>query len=67
MIAMEPTPSDNQISFIRDLYKGESEERIQGAEENFKEYLLLIKRICLRLEREEEEAAAEFDESNSQS
>lgn len=43
------------IPFIRDLCKGKPEERIVEAEENFLRYLQLVKRICIRLEREEAE------------
>jgi hypothetical protein len=47
--------SNNQISFIRELCKHKTEEEIQAAEENFRRYLMLIKRICERLQREEME------------
>ena len=44
----------NQIDFIRELCKHKTEKEIQEAEENFRRYLLLIKRICTRLESEED-------------
>lgn len=44
---------DNRISFIRDLCKHKTEEEIQEAEENFRNYLLLVKRISERQELEE--------------
>jgi transcription initiation factor TFIIIB Brf1 subunit/transcription initiation factor TFIIB len=44
----------NQIPFIRELCKHKSEDEIRAAEENFRKYLLLIKRICERLELEED-------------
>lgn len=43
---------DNQIPFIRELCKDKTEEEIQEAEENFRSYLLLVKRISDRLEKE---------------
>jgi len=45
-------PNDDQIPFIRELCKGKSEDELQEAEENFRAYLLLVKRICERLEQE---------------
>jgi len=44
----------NPIPFIRELCKHKTEEEIIEAEENFRRYLLLIKRICERLEGEED-------------
>ena len=41
------------IPFIRELCKHKTEAEICEAEENFRKYLLLVKRICERLEREE--------------
>jgi hypothetical protein len=41
------------IAFIRELCKHKTEPEIVEAEENFRQYLLLVKRICERLEREE--------------
>ena len=38
--------------FIRELCKGKSEEELLEAEENFRNYLLVVKEICDRLERE---------------
>jgi len=38
--------------FIRDLCNGRTEEEILEAEENFREYLLVVKEICDRHERE---------------
>ena len=46
--------NDTQIPFIRELCKHKTEEEIREAEENFRRYLLLIKSICERLEREED-------------
>jgi len=45
------------ISFIRELCKHKTEAEILEAEENFRRYLLLVKRICERLEREEKNAS----------
>lgn len=50
----EKPGTDVPIPFIRELYKDEPD-KIPEAEENFRRYLLLVKQICLRLEREEEE------------
>lgn len=38
--------------FIRGLCNGKTEEEILEAEENFREYLLVVKEICDRYERE---------------
>jgi hypothetical protein len=38
------------IQFIRELCKGKPENEILEAEDNFREYLLVIKEICDRLE-----------------
>jgi hypothetical protein len=43
------------IAFIRELCKHKTEEEILEAEENFRRYLMLVKRICERLEQEENE------------
>ncbi len=43
------------IPFIRELCKHKTEEEILEAEENFRKYLLIVKGICERLEREEAE------------
>lgn len=48
---MTPKP----IPFIRELCKHKTEEEILEAEENYRQYLLLVKQICERLEREERE------------
>ena len=42
--------NENQIPFIRELCKHKTEQEIQEAEENFRRYLFLIKRICERVE-----------------
>jgi hypothetical protein len=41
-----------QIPFIRELCKHKTEEEIRRAEDNFREYLLLVKRISDRMEEE---------------
>lgn len=38
------------IKFIREICKGKTEEEILDAEENFREYLLVIKEMCDRME-----------------
>lgn len=40
------------LQFVRDLCKGKTEEEILEAEQNFKDYLLVVKEICDRLETE---------------
>ena len=52
--------SENKIPFIRELCKHKTEAEIQEAEENFRRYLRLVKRICERLELEEQ-AKSEVD------
>jgi len=54
--------NNKPIPFIRELCKHKTEKEILGAEENFRRYLLLVKRICERLEREESE---QFDKNNN--
>jgi hypothetical protein len=44
----------NRIPFVRELCKHKTEAEIQEAEENSRNYLLLVKRICERLESEED-------------
>jgi hypothetical protein len=41
------------IAFIRELCKNKTETEILEAEENFRQYLMLVKRICERMEQEE--------------
>jgi hypothetical protein len=53
--------NNHQIPFIRELCKHKTEEEIQAAEENFRRYLLLVKRICERLEREEDALLQQVD------
>lgn len=38
------------IQFIRELCKEKTEKEILEAEENFREYLLVVKQICDRIE-----------------
>ncbi len=45
--------NNKPILFIRELCKHKTEAEILEAEENFRRYLMLVKRICERLEREE--------------
>ena len=42
------------IQFIRDLCKDKPEMEIRDAEENFREYLLVIKEICDRKDAAED-------------
>jgi hypothetical protein len=49
------------IPFIRELCKQKTEEEIREAEENFRRYLMLVKRICERIEREENAASKGID------
>lgn len=48
------------IKFIREICKGKTEEELLEAEENFREYLLVIKGMCDRLE--DNENFSGFDE-----
>ena len=48
-----PTNEHKPIAFIRELCRGKTEPEILEAEENFRRYLELVKRICERLKREE--------------
>lgn len=41
------------IGFVRELMKGQSEKEILEAEENFREYLMVVKEITDRLENEQ--------------
>lgn len=41
---------NKSISFIREICKGKTEKELLEAEENFREYLLVIKEMCDRLE-----------------
>jgi hypothetical protein len=49
-----PKENKKQIAFIRELMKLKTEEEIIEAEENFREYLLIVKEICDRIESETE-------------
>lgn len=49
---MQPEKQPKPIPFIRELCKHKTEAEILEAEENFRRYLLLVKRMCERLERE---------------
>jgi hypothetical protein len=42
---------NGQIPFIRELCKDKTEDEILEAEDNFRDYLLLIRQICERLEQ----------------
>lgn len=46
------TENSKTIQFVRELCKGKSEEEILEAEQNFRDYLLVVKEICDRLEAE---------------
>ena len=41
------------IAFIRELMKGKSENEILEAEENWREYMLVVREIADRLENEQ--------------
>ena len=45
------------IAFVRELCKHKTEEEILEAEENYRRYLRLVKKICERLESEESQTA----------
>lgn len=44
--------STKPIRFIRNLCKGKTEEELLEAADNFREYLLVIKEMCDRIELE---------------
>ena len=44
-----------EIPFIRELMKGKSDAEICEAEENFRRYLLLVKRMAERIETDEKQ------------
>lgn len=48
-----PNHEHKPVAFIRELCNEKTEQEITEAEENFRRYLALVKRICERLEREE--------------
>lgn len=48
------------IQFIRDLCNGKSEKELLEAEENFREYLLVVKEMCERIESANK--SIDFDE-----
>lgn len=50
------------IQFVRELCKGKTEEEILEAEQNLREYLMVIKEICDRIELEER-PPSDFDDS----
>lgn len=50
---MNTNHTPKPIPFIRELCKHKTEEEILEAEENFRRYLLVVRRICERIEREE--------------
>ena len=47
--------------FIREICKGKTEEELLNAEENFREYLLVIKGMCDRIDNEEKRDS-DFDD-----
>ena len=51
-------------AFIKDLMPGRSETEVQEAEEYFQEYLLVVRGIAERLEREGKEAPV-FEEDDT--
>ena len=51
-LKMKKENEPKTLQFVRELCKGKSEEEILEAEHNFKDYLLVVKEICDRLERE---------------
>jgi len=56
--------TNKPIPFIRELCKHKTEAEILEAEENFRRYLMLVKRICER-EEAEEDAAQTIDSSHN--
>lgn len=59
---MNQKQKESKISlFIKEVCKGKTEEELLEAEENFRRLLLVIKRICDRLEREGK-SVSDFDD-----
>lgn len=60
---MENIPKKSTIRlFIREICKSKTEEELKEAEENFKEYLLVVKEICDRIEDQDEEPSIDVNE-----
>lgn len=52
---------ESKISqYVREICKGKTDEELSEAEQNFQDYLLVVKEICDRLEQEDK--APDFDE-----
>lgn len=50
---MSKAPEQSKISqFVRELCNGKTEQELLDAEENFRDYLLVVKEICDRLEHD---------------
>lgn len=62
--ALMQNETNKPILFIRELCKHKTEAEILEAEENFRRYLMLVKRICER-EEAEEDAAQSIDTSDN--
>ena len=60
---MNDNNDKKSIKFIREICKAKTEEELLEAEENFREYLLIVKGICDRLEDKDETVG--FDELES--
>lgn len=58
---MQTDKESKTLQFIRELCKGKTEEEILEAEQNLKDYLLVVKEICDRLEREGKDISS-FDD-----
>lgn len=57
-------PNTKPIQFIREICKGRTEEELQEAEQNFREYLMVVKEICDRIGKNGNEDS-DFDESKT--
>lgn len=54
--------SNVEVSWIRELMKGKSDQEIAEAEERFGRYLQLVKRIAQRLEQQEVEGICHVED-----
>lgn len=56
--------SSKTLAFVRELCKGLSEEKLLEAEQNFMDYLLVVKEMCDRIERDSQDTPAIDDCQN---
>lgn len=64
MIKKSQTQTSALSTFIKEQCKGRTGGKLKEAEENFREYLLVLKEICERMDREDN-AISDFDHSRN--